>query len=237
MLSDAEGLQNVTDPAGFPAATAWQNAPRTTRLLRRPGLSRTLQLGIKRGFDVVASLGLLIFFAPLFLVIALAILAVDRMPVLYRQQRYGRGGRPFTILKFRTMTVAEAGRDFTQAVPGDSRITRLGAYLRRTSLDELPQLLNVLVGQMSLVGPRPHALTMEEEIFARYPWAVHRLDMRPGMTGLAQVRGLRGPTRRKGDTLRRIEADVEYVKGWSLGRDAAIVAMTPGAWLLGRNAG
>jgi putative colanic acid biosynthesis UDP-glucose lipid carrier transferase len=236
MLSDAEGLQNVTDPAGFPAATAWQNAPRTTRLLRRPGLSRTLQLGIKRGFDVVASLGLLIFFAPLFLVIALAILAVDRMPVLYRQQRYGRGGRPFTILKFRTMTVAEAGRDFTQAVPGDSRITPLGAYLRRTSLDELPQLLNVLVGQMSLVGPRPHALTMEERNFALYPYSIRRLDMRPGMTGLAQVRGLRGPTRRANDLPDRLGADVEYVDGWSFARDIRILGMTPAAWLFGHNA-
>jgi putative colanic acid biosynthesis UDP-glucose lipid carrier transferase len=238
MLYDADGLQNATDAAGFPASATlgW------SRLGLRPdaapkGFGHRLQLGVKRSLDIGVSLGLILFLAPLLTVIALAILVVDRMPPVYRQQRYGRHGVPFTILKFRTMTVAEAGRAFTQAIPGDVRITGLGAYLRRTSLDELLQLFNVLAGDMSLVGPRPHALVMEEEIFAIYPWATRRLDMRPGMTGLAQVRGLRGPTRRKDDALRRIEADVEYVEGWSLGRDAWVMAMTPGAWMLGRNAG
>lgn len=230
MLYDAEGLHNVSDATALPVAVSSWTAPVTV------GTRPHLQLAIKRGFDFAAALGLIVFFAPLLIVIAVAIVATDRMPVLYLQQRYGRGGSVFTILKFRTMTVAEPGREFTQATPGDARITRLGAFLRRTSLDELPQLFNVLLGHMSLVGPRPHALTMEEDILARYPHAARRLDMRPGMTGLAQVRGLRGPTRRKDDIAHRIEADVEYVESWTLRRDLGILAMTPGAWLLGRNA-
>ena len=228
MLYDAEGLHNASEAAEFPASSLWTDH----RVAARP----RLQLMVKRGIDVVASLGLIVLFAPLLALIALAIMLVDRMPALYRQQRYGRGGVAFTILKFRTMTVAEPGREFTQATPGDTRITRLGAYLRRTSLDELPQLFNVLAGHMSLVGPRPHALAMEEDIVARYPWATRRLDMRPGMTGLAQIRGLRGPTRRKDDILRRIEADVDYVRGWSLRRDLMIIARTPSAWIFGKNA-
>ena len=230
MLYDAEGLHNASDADGLPAAVSAWTPPAAA--LTRPHA----QLALKRGFDIVAALGIIVLFAPLLALIAIAIMVVDRMPALYSQQRYGRGGLPFTILKFRTMTVAEPGREFTQAVPGDSRVTRLGAFLRRTSLDELPQLFNVLIGDMSLVGPRPHALTMEEGIVSRYPWAARRLEMRPGMTGLAQVRGLRGPTRRKDDVLHRIEADVEYVRGWSIGRDARILAKTPGAWIFGRNA-
>jgi lipopolysaccharide/colanic/teichoic acid biosynthesis glycosyltransferase len=236
MLYDAEGLQNVADTPGYPAAPEGARLRLMRSLGRRTGFGQRLQLAVKRCFDLSASLILLVLFAPLLALIAAAILVIDRMPVLYRQQRYGRGGVPFTILKFRTMTCAEEGRDFTQAVPGDARVTGLGAYLRRTSLDELPQLWNVLVGDMSIVGPRPHALVMEEEIFARYPWAARRLDMRPGMTGLAQVRGLRGPTRRRDDLSLRMKADVEYVDGWGLRQDVAILAMTPGAWLLGRNA-
>lgn len=228
MLYDAEGLHNAGEAAEFPVPAAWTDH----RVAARP----RLQLMVKRGFDIAASLGLIILFAPLLALIALSIMLVDRMPALYRQQRYGRGGVVFAILKFRTMTVAEPGREFTQATPGDARITRLGAYLRRTSLDELPQLFNVLIGHMSLVGPRPHALSMEEDIVARYPWATQRLDMRPGMTGLAQIRGLRGPTRRKDDILHRIEADVDYVRGWGLGRDLMIIARTPGAWIFGKNA-
>ena len=238
MLYDAEGLQNISETGAYPVAAAavWEEAAGSARLAAPSRISRTLQLLVKRGFDIAASLALIVVFAPLLLAIALAIRVVDRMPALYCQQRYGRGAVPFTILKFRTMTVAEAGRDFTQAVPGDERITRLGAFLRRSSLDELPQLFNVLVGQMSLVGPRPHALAMEEDIIARYPRAARRLDMRPGMTGLAQIRGLRGPTRRRDDLPRRIDADVEYVDDWGLGRDLRILARTPGAWLFGRNA-
>lgn len=228
MLYDVEGLHNASEAANIPVAPSWPD--------RRIGAGPRLQLMVKRGFDVIASFALLVFFAPLLALIALTILLVDRMPPIYSQQRYGRGGTVFAILKFRTMTVAERGRAFTQAAPGDARITRLGAYLRRTSLDELPQLFNVLVGHMSLVGPRPHALAMEEDIVARHHWATRRLDMRPGITGLAQVRGLRGPTRRKDDILHRIEADVDYVDNWGLRRDLGILLMTPGAWIFGKNA-
>ena len=237
MLFDAEGLHNAPEAAGLSIATDGPSTGPIARAAAAPRFGRLVQLGVKRGFDIAASLALILFFAPLLVLVAFAILLVDRMPVIYRQQRYGRGGRVFTILKFRTMRVAEPGREFTQAVPGDERITRLGAYLRRTSLDELPQLFNVLAGEMSLVGPRPHALVMEEQIIRQYPWAARRLDMRPGMTGLAQVRGLRGPTRRQDDLILRMRADVEYVEGWGLGRDVRIMARTPGAWVFGRNAG
>src|SRR6218665_2986495 len=124
MLYDAEGLHNVSEAAEFPVPAAWTDR----RVAARP----RLQLMVKRGVDIAASLGLIILFAPLLALIALSIMLIDRMPALYRQQRYGRGGVVFTILKFRTMTVAEPGREFTQATPGDPRITRLGAYLRRT---------------------------------------------------------------------------------------------------------
>jgi putative colanic acid biosysnthesis UDP-glucose lipid carrier transferase len=235
MLYDAEGFHNATETTVSPVAPVldW-----SAHFPQRSEGDRTLrgQLALKRMLDVAASIFLLAFFAPLLVVIAIAILGIDRMPVLYRQQRYGRGGVVFTILKFRTMTVAETSAEFVQAAPGDTRITALGAYLRRTSLDELPQLWNVLVGDMSLVGPRPHALAMEEEIIARYPRGARRLTMRPGMTGLAQIRGLRGPTRRRDDVFRRIDADVQYVETWSLGRDAGILAATPAAWVLGKNA-
>jgi putative colanic acid biosynthesis UDP-glucose lipid carrier transferase len=188
--------------------------------------------------------------AVLVLVIGALVAATSRGPVFFKQERVGLGGSRFRMVKFRTMLVDAEERlrrdpalwndyvrnDFKLPNGRDPRVTPVGRFLRRSSLDELPQLFNVLLGHMSLVGPRPHALVMEEDILVRYPHAARRLDMRPGMTGLAQVRGLRGPTRRKDDITHRIEADVEYVENWTLRRDLGILAMTPGAWLLGRNA-
>src|SRR5690606_18494392 len=127
-----------------------------------PGPALLLQLAAKRALDIGAALCLLLLLSPLLLAIALAIRLVDRNPVFYRQQRYGRGAVPFQILKSRTMRVDEPGTSFRQVAPADPRVTRLGAMLRRSSLDELPQLFNVLFGDMSLVGPRPHAVAMEE---------------------------------------------------------------------------
>jgi putative colanic acid biosynthesis UDP-glucose lipid carrier transferase len=229
MLYDADGLSyEVEVDASRPV---WDGVER-----RAPRARRTVQLFLKRSLDIVASLGLIFLFAPLLIGIALAISFVDRMPAIYRQARYGRAGEKFLILKFRTMICAESGSDFVQARPADPRVTRLGAFLRRTSLDELPQLFNVLAGEMSLVGPRPHAVSMEESNFALYPRAVRRLSMRPGMTGLAQVRGLRGPTASRWDIEARMNADIEYVERWSLWRDLAILVATPTAWIFGTNA-
>jgi putative colanic acid biosysnthesis UDP-glucose lipid carrier transferase len=232
MLYDVE---NFSAHAPGTQIAAW-GAPATAFDDGRFGRLPALQLALKRGFDVVLSLLLLIAFAPLLIAIALAVRLIDGAPVLYWQERYGRHGVPFNIVKFRTMSCDEPGRRFVQVSPGDERVTRLGAFLRRTSLDELPQLLNVLVGDMSLIGPRPHAVAMEEENFRLYPRAARRLTMRPGMTGLAQIRGLRGPTATRQQLRARLNADVEYVEGWTLRRDLRILLQTPSAWIFGRNA-
>jgi putative colanic acid biosynthesis UDP-glucose lipid carrier transferase len=230
MLYDVEGFHYAALAPGLPPA-AWDGVER-----RAPRASKTVQLALKRSLDIVASLLLLVLLAPLLIAIAVAIRLLDGSPVIYRQQRYGKAGSTFAILKFRTMVCAEGGSNFVQVRRADPRVTRLGAFLRRTSLDELPQLINVLRGDMSLVGPRPHALSMEEHNFATYPRATRRLAMRPGMTGLAQVRGLRGPTATRQQLTARLDADVDYVEGWSLWRDVMILASTPSAWILGENA-
>ncbi len=235
MLYEAESFDAAADQQGPGRDMSWQ----ARSVVRTDGGRRPMpqvQLAAKRGLDILAALFLIVLLAPLLAAIALAIMVRDGVPVIYRQERYGRFGRVFSIYKFRTMIVAEPGRRFVQVSAGDPRVTRLGAFLRRTSLDELPQLFNVLFGQMSLVGPRPHAVAMEEDIIARYPRAARRLDVRPGMTGLAQVRGLRGPTATPEQLRARLDADIAYVESWSLWRDITILLRTPAAWILGKNA-
>ncbi len=186
----------------------------------------------KRGIDIVGSLGLGLAAIPLLPLIALAIRLDSRGPILFRQRRIGFNDRTFTILKFRTMAFPgelDAEDERRQALRRDARVTRVGRMLRQASLDELPQLLNVLRGEMSLVGPRPHVPGTRagdrafEQILTRYA-ARHRV--RPGLTGLAQVRGLRGETPTEERLAARIEADLEYIENWSLIRDAAILART-----------
>jgi lipopolysaccharide/colanic/teichoic acid biosynthesis glycosyltransferase len=218
------------------AEIAVRGAPKAGVEDRPLARSPALQLAVKRALDIALSFLLLVAFAPVLVLIALAVRLIDGAPVLYWQERYGRHGVPFNIAKFRTMRCDEPGRCFVQVSRNDPRVTRLGAFLRRTSLDELPQLLNVLVGDMSLVGPRPHAVAMEAENFRLYPRAARRLVMRPGMTGLAQIRGLRGPTATRHQLRARLDADVEYVEGWTLWRDFEILLKTPFAWVLGKNA-
>lgn len=179
----------------------------------------------KRAFDVVVSAGALILFAPLLLLIALIIRLDSRGPAIFRQERGGFNGKPFLIWKFRTMTVME-NRGIVQARPGDVRFTRLGAFLRGSSLDELPQLVNVLRGDMSIIGPRPHALEHDakfEKVDPRYPM---RFDARPGLTGLAQVSGSRGPTPTDEKIVLRTGHDIEYVQAWSWRRDLKILWRT-----------
>lgn len=185
---------------------------------------------IKRGFDIVVASLALIVLSPLLLAVICAILIDDGAPVLFVQRRVGRGNRFFRLCKFRSMHRASADRaGLRSACPDDDRVTRVGRLIRRTSIDELPQLLNVLAGEMSLVGPRPHALGSQAagkpfwEADRRY-WQRHAL--KPGLTGLAQVRGLRGATAREADLSRRLDADLEYVDGWSLWRDLAIIFAT-----------
>ena len=184
----------------------------------------------KRVFDLVLAGGALVVLSPMLLLAAVAIKLEDGGPVLFRQRRLGRGNQFFSILKLRTMRVAELDADGHQSTGrGDGRITRIGRFLRRTSLDELPQLINVVRGEMSIVGPRPHALGSQAgqklfwEVDARY-WQRHSL--RPGLTGLAQIRGLRGATDTEDDLSSRLQADLEYLSGWSIWRDIRIMVQT-----------
>jgi Undecaprenyl-phosphate glucose phosphotransferase len=180
----------------------------------------------KRGLDIViGGLGLLALL-PLFAIVAIAIKLDSAGPVFFRQQRCGFNGRCFRIIKFRTMQVQEDGLAVIQAQRGDARISRVGKWLRRTSIDELPQLVNVLQGSMSLVGPRPHALVHDthfDKIVRNYAFR-HRV--KPGLTGWAQVHGYRGPTPTPEAIERRVEYDLWYIDNWSFGLDFFIMLQT-----------
>ena len=181
----------------------------------------------KRALDVVVAALALLLFLPLLLLIAAAIRAESPGEVLFRQTRTGLRGRRFTILKFRTMRAAAAREaDVQQASRGDPRVTRVGRVLRKLSLDELPQLINVLQGEMSLVGPRPHALSHDAAWADRVPGYANRFKVKPGLTGLAQVRGLRGEIHNEESLRRRIAADIEYIETWSLAGDLKLLALT-----------
>ncbi len=173
----------------------------------------------------VAGLGLLAL-APLFLLLALMIRLDSSGPVLFCQTRKGLNGRAFRIYKFRTMRVLEDGAVVRQATRGDARVTRVGRILRATSIDELPQLLNVLLGEMSLVGPRPHALAHDEYYSREIAAYDHRFRVKPGITGWAQVNGARGETPTVDHMRRRIELDLWYVQNKCFILDCAILAKT-----------
>jgi putative colanic acid biosynthesis UDP-glucose lipid carrier transferase len=165
-------------------------------------------------------------FLPILLVAMVVIWAETGAPIFFRQHRTGRDGRIFSILKFRTMTVVEDGETILQAQRGDARITRVGRVLRRFSIDELPQLINVIAGDMSMVGPRPHAVAHDQEFMCRVPEYAQRFRVRPGITGLAQVSGLRGEIVQQSDIILRTAADNRYIDNWSLGSDMWILART-----------
>jgi exopolysaccharide biosynthesis polyprenyl glycosylphosphotransferase len=181
----------------------------------------------KRMLDLaVAGIAILIFL-PLFALITLAIALDSKGPVLFRQRRAGEGGKLFGIYKFRSMHVLEDGTNVVQALKGDARITRVGRFLRAFSLDELPQLFNVLSGEMSLVGPRPHAIAHDEFYSARIANYRLRHLVKPGMTGWAQVHGARGATSELSDMQRRIDLDAWYVAHECIWIDLVILARTP----------
>lgn len=190
----------------------------------------------KRAFDVVVALAMLVFFAPSLLLVALLIRLESPGPVLFRQTRGGLNGRPFTIYKFRSMRCQENGETVVQATRADDRITRVGRFIRKTSIDELPQLLNVLKGDMSLVGPRPHARAHDAHYGEQIPGYALRFRARPGLTGLAQIQGLRGGTDTLEAMVKRVRADIAYIETWSFAGDLRIMLLTGPQLLTAKNA-
>jgi len=188
--------------------------------------SAPVQSFCKRTLDILAAATLLLLITPAFIIVAICIRAESKGPILFRQRRGGLLGKPFMVYKFRSMNVTEDGDQIGQASRKDPRVTRVGAFLRRTSIDELPQLLNVLKGEMSLVGPRPHAVAHDREFQQRVPTYTRRFAMKPGITGLAQVRGFRGETREAGALEARIACDLEYIETWSLWQDIKLLLAT-----------
>jgi undecaprenyl-phosphate galactose phosphotransferase/putative colanic acid biosynthesis UDP-glucose lipid carrier transferase len=180
----------------------------------------------KRAMDVMVALSALIALAPLLVMTACLIKLDSRGPIIFRQRRCGFDNREFVMFKFRTMTVLEDDGRIVQARRNDSRVTRVGRVLRRTSIDELPQLFNVLRGEMSIVGPRPHALAHDDEYKASIRNYALRHHVKPGLTGAAQVAGLRGETRRLEQMERRVERDLWYINNWSPALDLRILAQT-----------
>lgn len=193
--------------------------------LGRPPLTAG-EILAKRAMDLVLASFALFLFTPVLVLIALAIKLDSQGPVLFRQRRLGFNQKEFQILKFRTMTVMDDGDVVQQASRNDSRITRVGAVLRRWNLDELPQLLNVLAGQMSLVGPRPHAIAHDRQYDDRIALYARRHNVKPGITGWAQVHGLRGETNTDAKMQARVEHDLYYIDNWSLVLDIEILLRT-----------
>ena len=191
---------------------------------------------IKRISDVVLSILILLLISPLMALIAIAVKLSSRGPVLFKQRRYGLDGKEIVVYKFRSMKVMEDDGQINQATRDDPRTTRLGSFLRKTSMDELPQFINVLQGSMSIVGPRPHAISHNEMYRSLIKGYMIRHKVKPGITGWAQVNGFRGET----DTLEkmqgRIDYDLDYLRNWSLFLDLLIIFKTIGVVIRDKNA-
>jgi len=191
---------------------------------------------VKRASDIVLALIIQLMLSPLMLLIAMAVKMSSPGPIIFRQRRYGLYGEQIYVYKFRSMTVTEDGANVVQAKKGDQRVTKVGAFLRKTSLDELPQFINVLQGRMSIVGPRPHAVAHNEQYRKLIKGYMLRHKAKPGITGWAQVNGMRGET----DTLDKMEAriryDLDYLRSWSLWLDLWIIIKTVKVVLARENA-
>ena len=193
-------------------------------LVRRP--LTTLEVVVKRVFDCCAAAVALVLLSPLLAAVGLLIRLDSPGPALFCQRRYGFNQQPFRIYKFRSMTTMDDGREVMQAKTGDARITRVGAILRRLNIDELPQLFNVLRGEMSLVGPRPHALAHDQQFERGIALYARRHNVKPGITGWAQVNGLRGETTTNEIMRKRVEHDLYYIDNWSLALDFRVLLLT-----------
>jgi putative colanic acid biosynthesis UDP-glucose lipid carrier transferase len=212
---------HVMMKAVFPAWDGLGLALPERRSVRRDGVVA------KRVLDLVVATPLAVLLAPLMALLALAVRLDSKGPVFFVQHRTGRGGKAIAVLKFRSMHVLEDGAEVTQAIAGDARITRTGRLLRQLSLDELPQLFNVIAGDMSLVGPRPHALAHDDYFGARISNYAARFAVKPGITGWAQVNGARGATPTLDTMQARIDLDAWYIEHANLMLDLKILARTP----------
>jgi putative colanic acid biosynthesis UDP-glucose lipid carrier transferase len=224
-------MSDLAQQIDWPVSAEFHGARNTHPLSKarnepRCSSARLRESRVKRLTDILgAGFGLLILL-PFLALIALLITLESNGPVFFRQRRSGRDGTVFTIYKFRTMNVMEDGPDVRQATRGDRRVTRTGKFLRCSSIDELPQLINVLKGEMSLVGPRPHAVAHDQYYDQVVPAYHRRFRARPGITGLAQVTGFRGEIRDIRHMEGRVARDLEYIENWSLTMDARILLLT-----------
>jgi putative colanic acid biosynthesis UDP-glucose lipid carrier transferase len=191
-----------------------------------------LELELKRILDLLVAVLILLVSVPVFLIVAIIIKSEDGGPIIFEQERYGLDGRRFKIYKFRTMKVEDSGTELRQATRNDSRVTKIGKVLRRSSLDELPQLINIIKGEMSFVGPRPHASEHNELYREKVRGYMQRHICKPGMTGLAQINGLRGETENYEKMRQRIQKDLDYVREWSLWLDIKIILKTAAALIM-----
>jgi putative colanic acid biosysnthesis UDP-glucose lipid carrier transferase len=214
----------MIDFMGFP--TVDLNTPMSSGL---GGVFKTL-------FDMSFALVALVLLAPLMITIAIAIKLTSPGPVLFKQPRLGLNGKKFSVYKFRSMKVHQEHGTVTQATKDDPRITPIGQFLRRTSLDELPQFLNVLKGEMSVVGPRPHALQHNEMYKDLLELYMLRHRVKPGITGWAQIHGYRGETDTVDKMAKRVQFDLHYIQNWSLWMDVKIIVWTAFRGWTGNNA-
>jgi len=196
--------------------------------MRRVGLRgrRLSDRPAKRVLDLVAAIALLVMFAPVLAVVALLVRLDSKGPVFFRQTRTGLRGRAFAIVKFRTMRVLDDGAVIAQTRRDDPRLTKVGRWLRRWNIDEIPQLFNVLIGDMSLVGPRPHALSHDHDYERRISLYARRHNVKPGITGWAQINGYRGEIDTDDKIRKRVEHDLFYIDNWSMWLDLKIIART-----------
>lgn len=216
-------MADVLDRANRSKMQAFEPASDVLSELQR---SRIAESWAKRALDIVGASVALLLFLPLLVTISIAVRLESSGPIIFKQRRTGHRGRIFTIYKFRTMTVTEDCAAVRQATRNDARVTAIGALLRKLSLDELPQFLNILKGDMSIVGPRPHALAHDAHYGEQIGTYADRFRAKPGLTGLAQVNGLRGEIQDLRCMAERVAADNLYIESWSLGLDIAILAKT-----------
>lgn len=190
----------------------------------------------KRALDIIVAISAIVLLSPVFVIVAIAVKSTSPGTVFFRQKRSGLKGVPFEIYKFRSMRMHREEKGITQAKKNDNRITRVGRFIRKTSLDEIPQFINVLKGDMSVVGPRPHALEHDKVYSKKIKNYSLRYSVKPGITGLAQVHGFRGETDTLNKMEKRVELDLMYLSKWTILVDIKIIAKTFLVGFVGKNA-